>query len=69
MQQESIITLVTNFNLIYLTLIGMTDLAYKNNMSSTAVGDYYEIQDGDAEIKRATMAHKEHVTLASQFQK
>jgi hypothetical protein len=47
----------------------MTDLAYKNNMSSTAVGDYYEIPDGDAEIKKATMAHKEHVTLASQFQK
>ena len=41
LQQESIITLVTNFNLIYLTLIGMTDLAHKNNLSSTAVVDYY----------------------------
>ena len=64
MESESIISLVTNFNLIYLTLIGMTDLAHKNNIASVSVRDYFDIGD---DVKRLSLEVKQHVTVASKF--
>ena len=52
LKRQSTVGLVTNFNMIYMILISITDLFIKNVEFSKNRKDYFEISDKDSEIQK-----------------